>query len=619
MNKKDTEKRSLREEWGLIARGVRIVWQICPQLMIYNIVNAIAAKAFPYFSLYTQSLLVNELAGQCRVQKLLSLAAFTVAGLFVLNIITALLNGRQSVWTDNASQKFELFNSERQNRMQYEHLEDPNVTMLREEISVAMMHGHVLTPIIWAVPKLLGNIFNLILSAALTFSMFRTISDSSLTGFLAFINSPGSAILLAGIIFLNVVLSMSIAGIHTEKLLKAWEPLAEHNKFIGAYSRIGGADVTIFNLRKIILKECRKVQIRPAYLADVEKVRVKYSTLSMLQNAILRTAVFIITAAKAFIGTFGIGSFILYKGTVTQFAGSFIGITDDITNLRENNKFLAKLFQFLDLPDNMYLGTLAVEKRDDIDYEIEFRNVSFRYPHTENWILKNVNMKFRIGGKLAIVGENGSGKTTFIKLLCRLYDPTEGVILLNGIDITKYRYDEYISLFSVVFQDYKLFDFSLAANVTASFDYDPKKVIDSLERAGFGDKLKTLEQGIDTVIGRAYENEGVDLSGGEEQKTALARALYKDAPFVVLDEPTAALDPIAEAAVYESFREIAANKTTVFISHRLSSCRFCDDIIVFDRGELVQRGSHEALVGTVGKYSQLWNAQAQYYKSGKNF
>ncbi len=323
--------------------------------------------------------------------------------------------------------------------------------------------------------------------------------------------------------------------------------------------------------------------------------------------------VFIVTAAKAFLGVFGIGNFILYRGTVDRFVKAITSFSTIVTSIRENNEYLLNLYRFLDLPDQMYHGTLAVEKRDDIDYEVEFRNVSFRYPNTDTWVLRDVNMKFRIGDKLAIVGENGSGKTTFIKLLCRLYDPTEGTILLNGIDITRYRYDEYLSLFSVVFQDYKLFQFSLAANVTGSFDYEEEKVRECLVQAEFGSKLAELEKGIDTVLGRDYENDGIDLSGGEEQKVALARALYKNAPFMVLDEPTAALDPIAEAAVYESFQRLVAHKTAVFISHRLSSCRFCDDIIVFDHGRLVQRGSHETLAALDGKYRELWNAQAQYY------
>lgn len=288
----------------------------------------------------------------------------------------------------------------------------------------------------------------------------------------------------------------------------------------------------------------------------------------------------------------------------------------------DNNVYLEELYAYLDLPNDMYKGTLAVEKRDDNDYEIEFRDVSFKYPRTETWVLRHVSMKFKIGDKLAIVGENGSGKTTFIKLLCRLYDPTEGKILLNGIDITRYRYDEYMALFSVVFQDFTLFAFPLGEVVAADHTYDPAKVRDCLIRAGMGDKLADLDNdlratekdALKRAIGRDYDREGIDFSGGEMQKIALARALYKDAPFVILDEPTAALDPIAEAAVYENFNELVKDKTAVFISHRLSSCRFCDHIAVFDHGQMIQHGSHDELLADErNKYYELWHAQAQYY------
>lgn len=613
---KNKGRRTLREEWRIFARGAKLCWQICPRLMVYNIAVVVSMRIFPFFPLYMSSLLVNELAGGRSLRRLLILALITVTGNFASNLAQSVIERRLSVWGAQFNERIELFFAERQYKMQYEHMEDSRVTALRENISVMVSYGQGLPPIMsWSLPELIGSFSSLIVSASLTFSLFKTINDSSLTGFLAFINSPGSAVLLIVLVLLNVLLSVRIAGIHTDKLNKAREPSIQLNKFLRVYNGIWGPDVTIFNLREMILKNCRDALIKPSYLADLEKVRLKYSALSMIQGAILKTAIFIITAAKAFIGTFEIGSFILYKGTVNQFVGAFIRITDQITNLRENNKYLEKWFQFLDLPNDMYQGTLAVEKRDDIDYEIEFRDVSFRYPNTENYVLRNVSMKFKIGDKLAIVGENGSGKTTFIKLLCRLYDPTEGVILLNGIDITRYRYEEYLALFSVVFQDYRLFDFTLAANVTASFDYDEDRVKDCLERAGFGERFRTLEQGVETVIGRSYENEGIDLSGGEEQKIAMARALYKDAPFMVLDEPTAALDPIAEAAVYESFQAIVHGKTTVVISHRLSSCRFCDDILVFDKGRIVQRGSHDILATLDGKYRQLWNAQAKYYQS----
>lgn len=228
--------------------------------------------------------------------------------------------------------------------------------------------------------------------------------------------------------------------------------------------------------------------------------------------------------------------------------------------------------------------------------------------------LKNVSMKFEIGKRLAVVGMNGSGKTTFIMLLCRLYDPTEGEILLNGIDIRKYNYREYMDIFSVVFQDFKLLPQKLGENVAGRVSYDRELATDCLEKAGFGDRLEKLKDGIDTYLYKDSSKDGVNISGGEAQKIAIARALYKDAPFIILDEPTAALDPIAEAEIYSKFDEIVGDKTAIYISHRLSSCKFCDEILVFDQGSVIQQGTHSELVSnTTGKYHELWNAQAQYY------
>lgn len=245
---------------------------------------------------------------------------------------------------------------------------------------------------------------------------------------------------------------------------------------------------------------------------------------------------------------------------------------------------------------------------------MEFRDVSFRYPGSELYALRHVNLRFKVGSRMAVVGENGSGKTTFIKLLCRLYDPTEGEILLNGIDIRKYRYEEYMQLFSVVFQDFQLLSQPLGNNVSGSLHYDRQRASKALEDAGFGERLATLPQGLDTMLYKEFGENGVEVSGGEAQKIAIARALYKDAPFIILDEPTAALDPIAEAEIYSKFNDIVTDKTAIYISHRLSSCKFCDEILVFHQGAVIQQGTHEDLLAKEGeKYHQLWHAQAQYY------
>jgi len=278
-----------------------------------------------------------------------------------------------------------------------------------------------------------------------------------------------------------------------------------------------------------------------------------------------------------------------------------------------NAVFIKPMREYLTLPDVLVKGTKPVIQAPGHNHQFEFRNVSFRYPGAENYALKDLDLKFTAGQRLAVVGPNGSGKTTMIKLLCRLYDPEEGEILLDGVNIKEYDYGQYISLFSVVFQDYNLFPLKLGQNVALGEGYDDERVKGCLNGAGFAVRLDTMPDGLDTYLYKSYDEDGTQISGGEAQKIALARALYRDAPMVVLDEPTAALDPIAEYEVYSTFDETIGDKTAVFISHRLSSCRFCHDIAVFDGGRLVQRGSHEALLADAnGLFFELGNAHAQH-------
>ena len=358
-----------------------------------------------------------------------------------------------------------------------------------------------------------------------------------------------------------------------------------------------------------------------------------------------------------------VSEFLLYFTAVGNFTTWVTGILKGFGELHQFSLELSSVRSYIEAPEPFRMeGGKAIEPDTSLPYTLELRDVSFRYPNTETWALRHVNMKFQVGSRLAVVGENGSGKTTFIKLLCRLYDPTQGEILLNGIDIRKYSYRQYIDLFSVVFQDFQLLAFPLGQNVAAAVEVDKGRAARCLEMAGFGKRLAALPQGLETplykefdesgvqvsggeaqkiALARAlykngpiiildeptaalpqgletplykeFDESGVQVSGGEAQKIALARALYKNGPIIILDEPTAALDPVAEMEVYENFDKIVGDKTAVYISHRLSSCRFCDDIAVFDHGHIVQQGSHDALVEAPGKYQELWHAQAQYY------
>ena len=261
----------------------------------------------------------------------------------------------------------------------------------------------------------------------------------------------------------------------------------------------------------------------------------------------------------------------------------------------------------------MDLSDCVVEVTDKA-CEIEFRDVSFKYPNTDKYILKDISVKIKAGEHLAIVGQNGAGKTTFIKLLCHLYDNYEGEILVNGKDAREYNIVEYMKMLSVVFQDFRLFAFTIKENVTV-FDDKNTDLEEIYKIAGIDKWIDSLDEKDQTYIYKMFVENGIEPSGGESQKLAIARALYKNAPIVVLDEPTAALDPISEYEVYKNFDKLVYGKTAIYISHRLSSCRFCDRIIVFNNGTITEEGSHEELMkNTDGLYYNMYSTQAKHYK-----
>lgn len=379
-----------------------------------------------------------------------------------------------------------------------------------------------------------------------------------------------------------------------------------------------GKDIRIFKMYDVIRKKGMEAR---GDIENAQKQAIRETTgvgaLALLAQNFFVVAIYVYVGIKAIYGMITIGEVTKYISAITLLQNQVSALFALLISINTQNSYLDSYNKLMDVKNQKYEGTLPVEKRFDNEYELEFRNVSFHYPNSDRLVLKNVSFRLKLGQKLAIVGANGAGKTTFIKLLCRLYDPAEGEILLNGIDIRKYDYDEYIRLFSIVFQDYKIFSFSVAENVAAGSVFDKDKVVKSLQDAGIYERVQKMKDGIDSRLLKDQQDgdeEGIEISGGEKQKIALARALYRDAPLVILDEPTSALDPIAEQDIYTRFNDMVAEKTAVFISHRMSSCRFCDEIVVFDEGRIVQNGTHDALVADVeGIYHRMWEAQAQYY------
>ena len=335
------------------------------------------------------------------------------------------------------------------------------------------------------------------------------------------------------------------------------------------------------------------------------------SSIVAILASIVGFGVYLFIGVKGLLGLFSVGSLVLYCGSFLQIVKGVMKMTWTFGQTEKIIPLVNYYFEILNTRDEMTYGTKEIDLADNFD--IEFKNVSFRYPNCETYALKNVNIKINSGEHYAIVGKNGSGKTTFIKLLCRLYDVSKGAILINGINIKEYTKDSIIRLYSVVFQDYKIFSLTAAQNIAASDDYDKAKLYDSFEKADIKERILKMANKENTYLYKDLDENGVEISGGEAQKLALTRALYKDAPIVILDEPTASMDPISESSMYSRFNYFVENKTTIYISHRLSSCAFCDNIAVFDKAELVEVGTHQNLIKLNGKYAELWSAQAEYY------
>lgn len=379
-------------------------------------------------------------------------------------------------------------------------------------------------------------------------------------------------------------------------------------------------DIRLFGMQKYLAK--KQIDVYDEELRHWIKSRQYwiYNTIFAHGISLLRQLIIIgwLVYSVVFNGL-SIGNFTLYTASAAAFSNAINEILQALSALRERSAHTDDYRSFMDIPSaDDKAQTIPIPPADK--YTFEFKNVSFKYRGQEKYALKNVNLTLHAGEKLAVVGLNGAGKSTFIKLLLRLYDVTEGCILMNGTDIRKFDRKEYYELFAPAFQDVMVFAFPVAENVSMKepFNTDKAEAEKMLRLAGLGDKLDKLEKGVDTELLKVLYDDGVDLSGGEKQKLALARALYKKSKIIVLDEPTAALDALAEFRLYQSFNELVGNRTAVYISHRLSSTRFCDRVAMFKDGEMVEIGTHDSLMEADGAYADMFRVQAQYYVEDKD-
>ena len=603
----------MKERFHAICRFLTMVSQGNHRVLFWLLGSAFAAATLPYLSLFFSARILNLLLAKSYRACLYTVVVFLLTqyglGLFE-KICRQYLDGQKELCLARTEQKITAKALE----LEFEKFEKTETMDAIRRTNVSSMGSGNVGDQLIVIHTLITSLLSVLYALFFLLRLFL-LSDSSRNNFFTSSFSMLALLLLCGV---QLALSSRINRRSTQKKIELNQG-NDHSNSVANY------------LVNVMLEERRADDIRIGHLDHFLDVQfgkamehflpmyldfARFSAITDGKNALLSLlsnfAAYLVIGARALYGVLPIGDVLLYAGSVTRAMSDLQTFLATGSEFDYINSYLSTYEDFIAQPSMAYDGTLPIEKRDDGQYEFAFHDVSFSYPGTNIPVLEHVTLSFAVGEKTALVGRNGAGKTTLIKLLCRLYEPTSGYITLNGIDIRKYSYKEYTQAFSVVFQDFHLFSLPLDENIAAGTEIDEAALQSSLAKVGLTECVQRLPQGTHT---RLYNNNGtgVDLSGGEAQRTAIARALYKDAPFVILDEPTAALDPIAEAEIYEQFSQMTAGKTAVSISHRMSSCKFCDRIIVLDHGRIAEDGTHDTLLANHGIYANLYETQAQYY------
>lgn len=596
--------------YRVLKRACDMIRKMSPGYLEMSLLRALLNAATPYIAVYMSALIIDELTKDRNLKVLGVYVFISVCGTVFMNIICLFLTKRIHTADSVFVSQVKHFLNCKRNGAEYVTLEDPEYTEAHAKILeiIFMTNGGIT-----AVNNLLSTFVQNVISLVIAFSILGIREDAGDHSFLFLA-------VTAGVVIFSVFLSMK----NTQTVSKKEYDLTQNsstNKYMDYYhfnymeDDKAGKDIRIFDQRKLIIEEIWSKGRLPWMNVLLGRYRLyqKYFGRNILIFALVGGYAYISVGLRALKGVISLGSVTRCYSAVTLLVAAINSLFTTVSQIKNNNKYLSDFFAFIDTSKTRHHGTKPMEKLDK-EWKIECHNVSFKYPGSKEYALKNVSMTITSDSRTAFVGRNGSGKTTMIKLLCGFYQPEEGTITLNGTNIQEYLYEEYLRFLSVVFQDFKLFSLPVCENIAASHEVNEQKVWDSLKVVGMDERIDQLPLKERQYIYQYVEEDGEGFSGGEEQKLAIARAHYRNAPFVVMDEPTASLDPVSEYEIYSKLNEIAKEKGAVFISHRLSSCKFCDHIFVFDNGTIVQKGDHNSLIDdTTGKYYELWNAQAQYY------
>lgn len=601
-NKNDiSQNNKTKMVFAVLKMFYSVTWKLRKRIFFYSLIDIISSASGPLIKVILSKLIIDELIGERRIEKIVLYAGITVGLNLLLTTLGTALFHSYARSKDYLDKKFAEMKTRKIMEIDFEYTEDPTVLdqINKAQEGLSWYSGgpvefiNIVRYIIIAILQLIGSATMFIFG----YPILLVIIGITIV-LLSYLNNKINDI--------NVKSFIKLSGLNRAFSYYLYQIL--HIDF--------GKDIRLFNAKDMILnKSGNYKEMQSNEWRNNAEETLRYSRLSSLVSTVSDFFLYLTLGYGIIKKILSVGDFTMYTGLTYTLKESIRSIIYNIQELYKRGSYAYEFVKFMEYPDAKVKGTKKLHVK--AGHKIEFRGVSFKYPRADDYTLSNVSIVIEEGEHLSVVGLNGAGKTTFIKLLCRLYDVTEGEILLDGVDIREYDYDEYIRAVSVVFQDFKLFAFTAAENVTLSEDNEAvaDKLNQVIKLSGLLETVEHLKNGLDTYLYKEFEEDGTELSGGQNQKFAIARALYKDAPVIILDEPTAALDPMAEYEIYKQFHELIGGKTAIYISHRLSSCKFCDRIAVFSDNTIKEYGSHEELVKLEnGVYAKMFAAQSQYYK-----
>ena len=576
---------------------LKVLQRFSRSFLPISILIALVQGLAPLVNIIIPKLIIDELLGAQDIQRLILLVAVLAGANLVLKLIETVLTRNKSIELEQVQLKIANDLADKCMRLPYENIEKKSVLDLKERAQQGTYRFYEL------VEQLSITVRSLVTLISLVVLLF------TFNGWIIPI--------LTGLTLLNSILYKRIADMRYQDSVIS----IPSNRAFSYYGRLAndfsyGKDIRLSHCADFLQHKSSK------YLQEIVRVYSKeYTEIGKMQGVTsinMQFQSFLVygwLAWQAFGELITIGDLTMYGNAARQFMSALTALIDSLISINGLTLHLEPYRDFITLPESRDTGKHAIPwaiKKDE-PLIFRFEKVWFRYPDTDRDVLQDINIEIRQHEKLSIVGLNGAGKTTFIKLLCRLYQPTRGLITLNGTDINRIPLNDYLKVLSVVFQDFQLVGYSIAMNIAASATPEPERLDHVINFFGIEEILEKLPLGLDTSVNRALDKAGVTFSGGQMQKFAIARALYKDAPVTILDEPTSALDPRSEYEVYRNFNKLAEGKTAIYISHRLSSTRFTDRIAVFKDGRIVELGQHDDLVARDGLYAEMYAKQAQYY------